>query len=436
MPNYKVIDADKFDSDLTMLADGIRAKLNNKTPLRFPDEMAEAIRTRGATFIPKTITENGEYNAESEGVDGYSPITVNVREKLEGFFDNSLTELYLPNIRTIKSNALNGDTKITKVTAPRVLWIESAAFYKSNLVTLDAPSLMTIGLAAFADSKFNCEGKLPDKIIRIDENAFSGASDMVLNSLPERLGYIGPAAFRNATKVTLNSLPEGLYYIGERAFYGCTKVQVPEFPKDILTIGSEAFERSPQTITFKGIPYTDGISSTAFSRAKDYIRTINVPWSRNWVWYAPWGATNATINYDVFGDGTSLVSTRWRFNERLPYEARELFYDYSGDGENDYWRIEMPFIANGVEYSGLGWDGGLYYFDADLEMHWVTDLFYEEDEEGNEIEYHGFIDEADREIVIDSSVDWQDVITINEYFGDSIPTFFFYEWFHKYATKL
>ena len=413
MPNYKVIDADKFDSDLTMLADGIRAKLNGKTPLRFPDEMAEAIRTRGATFIPKTITENGEYNAESEGADGYSPITVNVREKLEGFFDNSLTELNLPNIITIKSNALYGDTKVTKVTAPNVIIIGASAFYNSKLVTLDAPKLKSIGLAAFASSKFNCEGKLPDSIVTINDNAFMNATDMVLNSLPEKLETIG-----------------------ERAFFGCTKVQVPEFPKDILTIGSEAFERSPQTITFKGIPYTDGISSTAFSRAKDYIRTINVPWSQGWVAYSPWGATKATINYDVFGDGTSLVSTRWRFNERLPDAARELFYDHYGDGENDYWNIEMPFIANGVEYSGLGWDGALYYFNEDGEMNFVTDWFYEEDEDGNEIEYLGFIDEGNREIVIDSSVDWQDVIAINEYSGEIVPTFYFHEWFHKYATKL
>lgn len=32
----------------------------------------------GATLIPKTITENGEYNASSDGADGYSKVTVNV----------------------------------------------------------------------------------------------------------------------------------------------------------------------------------------------------------------------------------------------------------------------------------------------------------------------------------------------------------------------
>lgn len=51
------------------------------------------------------------------------------------------------------------------------------------------------------------------------------------------------------------------------------------------------------TVTFKGIPYVYGVNSSAFSYC-DNLKTINVPWSEGYIENAPWGATNATINYN------------------------------------------------------------------------------------------------------------------------------------------
>lgn len=48
-------------------------------------------------------------------------------------------------------------------------------------------------------------------------------------------------------------------------------------------------------ITFKGTP--SRIDSTAFNGCTN-LKTINVPWSEGAVANAPWGATNATINYN------------------------------------------------------------------------------------------------------------------------------------------
>jgi hypothetical protein len=104
MPNYKVIDADKFDADLKTLADGIRAKLNTNAPLHFPDEMAEAIRTRGAKIIPKTITENGEYKPEDENADGYAPLTIAVPDSSDPFFEGTSSTVTLKSARKINSN--------------------------------------------------------------------------------------------------------------------------------------------------------------------------------------------------------------------------------------------------------------------------------------------------------------------------------------------
>lgn len=273
MPNYKVVDADKLDSDLKILSDGIKAKINNNSPLRFPDEMAEAIRNRGARLIPKTITENGEYRPERDGADGYNPLTVNVPDPTELYFEGGLTELNLPRITSIKPYAFMRDSKVTKVTAHNVTSVGTMAFAESEIVTLDAPKLEEIGSSAFKDSPFNCGGSLPQSVRTIGDNAFYNCKDLVLRSLPESLETIGDAPFK-----------------------GCTKVSINTFPASVQVIGSDVLVGSPNTITFKGTPIE--ISETAFSSIKTFLYNINVPWSEGEVDGAPWGATNATINYN------------------------------------------------------------------------------------------------------------------------------------------
>lgn len=77
-------------ADMTTVADAIRAKGGTTAPLSFPEGMVEAINAietggGGADPVinPLTITENGTYTAPS-GVDGYSPVTVNVSGGIRG----------------------------------------------------------------------------------------------------------------------------------------------------------------------------------------------------------------------------------------------------------------------------------------------------------------------------------------------------------------
>ena len=81
-------------------------------------------------------------------------------------------------------------------------------------------------------------------------------------------------AFYNCTNLALTELPESLTNIGEVAFYNCTNLK---------------------TLTFKGTPQL--IATTAFSDCNN-LKIINVPWSEGEVSGAPWGAYNATINYN------------------------------------------------------------------------------------------------------------------------------------------
>jgi hypothetical protein len=140
-----------------------------------------------------------------------------------------------------------------------------------------------------------------DSIHTIGESAFSNCDELALTSLPEGITSIGNYAFSNCGKLALTSLPEGITNIGSGAFGSCTKLALTSLPESITSIGSSAFYNCYKltNLTFKGTPTS--ISSDAFSLCRN-LTTINVPWAEGVVANAPWGATNATINYNYTGE--------------------------------------------------------------------------------------------------------------------------------------
>ena len=77
MSNYIV-----SDTSLGSVADAIRTKGGTSAPLTYPQGFIDAIddiQTGGGSAVIQSlsVTQNGTYTAPS-GVDGYSPVTVNV----------------------------------------------------------------------------------------------------------------------------------------------------------------------------------------------------------------------------------------------------------------------------------------------------------------------------------------------------------------------
>lgn len=89
--------------------------------------------------------------------------------------------------------------------------------------------------------------------------------------------------------------------INNNAFYYCNALPSVEIPANVEKIEYRAFGYCEGliSVTFKGTPKK--IDSSAFY--SDYaITTINVPWAEGEVANAPWGTTNATINYNYTED--------------------------------------------------------------------------------------------------------------------------------------
>lgn len=155
-----------------------------------------------------------------------------------------------------------------------------------DLITLDdMPSIIegieTGGSGAtepYVEETYDEDGNLiAAKLVgheAVREKAFYGCTNLASVEFPESLTSIKDYAFYNCSSLTSINLPESLTTIGSYAFRGCTNLT---------------------SLTFKCAPTS--IYSTVFSGCTN-LTTINVPWSEGEVANAPWGATNATINYD------------------------------------------------------------------------------------------------------------------------------------------
>jgi hypothetical protein len=141
--------------------------------------------------------------------------------------------------------------------------------------------------------------ELPAGLTKIGDYAFYYYNRLVSISLPNGLTSIGKSAFGNCTELVSISLPNGLTSIGSSAFYYCSNLCLTSLPAGLTSIDGSSFYgcSNLKEITFNSKP---SINSTAFKNCYQLL-TINVPWAEGEVSGAPWGATNATINYNYTG---------------------------------------------------------------------------------------------------------------------------------------
>ena len=170
-----------------------------------------------------------------------------------------------------------------------------------NLALTSLPSgLTSIGDYVFFQCINLALTSLPSGLTSIGDYTFTRCFTLALTSLPSGITSMGDYVFDGCTNLALTSLPSGITSIGERAFADCTNLALTSLPSGITSIGSSAFYNCTKltSITFTGTPTS--IGSSAFSGCTN-LTTINVPWAEGEVANAPWGATNATINYNYTG---------------------------------------------------------------------------------------------------------------------------------------
>ena len=85
--------------------------------------------------------------------------------------------------------------------------------------------------------------KVPDGIVSIGMDTFSGCVGLTSVALPESLQNIEANAFYGCAKLSGVAFPKGLKSIGERAFAGCKLLKNLVLPDGLTEVGEEAFAR-------------------------------------------------------------------------------------------------------------------------------------------------------------------------------------------------
>ena len=143
---------------------------------------------------------------------------------------------------------------------------------------------------------------LTENITSVSSYSFLGCSKLEEVSNFSNLKSIGGSAFSGCIRLKVSKISSYVSNLSNSVFSNCYSLSITEIPESIKTIKDFAFKSSyysAHVVTFKGTPTS--ISSNAFDSCYG-LDTINVPWSEGAVANAPWGAINATINYDYTGE--------------------------------------------------------------------------------------------------------------------------------------
>lgn len=298
---------------LTGIADAIRAKTGSAEAIAV-GEMAASIGR----------IESGERDDET----------------LKGLIDGSLTSISLP----------DGLTKIRT----------HAFYYKRISIPYFPDSLMEIGSFAFMQSfqgEYVYEATtLPDALTYIGASAFKQCTSLALTELPAALTYIGTSAFEYCTSLAITTLPPGISEILTSTFKDCRALTKFIIPKGVENVAFTAFSNCTglTEVTFEGVPTT--VARDAFSNCTNLL-LINVPWSEGEVANAPWGATNATINYDYAPTIFEEIITVGAYDDDYVGHLGTFSGDFGVEIED---QGSYKMFVNGVKYEAYGINDGTW----------------------------------------------------------------------------
>ena len=168
-----------------------------------------------------------------------------------------LSEVALPNVNSIGSNAFHYCTHLKKITIPSsVTSIPDGCF--SGCSSLSQISLhdgiTSIGSWAFSNSGIE-RITIPSSVTSIPDGCFSGCSSLSQISLHDGITSIDRYAFSNSSLKSV-IIPKSVNSIGYRAFYktALTSIKLP----GVKTIGSEAFENCKY---LTNVQFAEGLES-------------------------------------------------------------------------------------------------------------------------------------------------------------------------------
>lgn len=274
-------------TDLTAVADAIRAKSGQTGQLIYPDGFVSAVA--GIKKAPATPYMEAEYIAVEDN-DGNANHYIK-RAKLynhtgiyKGEFagQDQLQNLDFSdasnNVTAIETMAFNQALVDGLVLPNTISVIGIACFLSAYITTLAIPPLVTVlsrQAFAYINPVYNNEtGEelpiniiLPQNLTKIGTSCFEGAPIKQI-TIPDTVTEIEYGAFCYCEQLASITLPLGLQKISDRVFTRCTSLTSITIPAAVTEIGAEAFAGSgltsitiPSTVTVLGSSAFDSCES-------------------------------------------------------------------------------------------------------------------------------------------------------------------------------
>ena len=270
----------KLKQDQALIANNLNAKGQPAQVTDKLDTLANYILNIASGDIKlgnKEITEDGEYRAYNDNLDGYSLVNVNVLKGINyvGSFVGSGSSIK-KNVKIyndVPAYAFK-DIELNKVELVNSNKIGDYAFYSSGILEFINNKPLIVGERAFyLNSNLEYNITISEEQQIIYPYTFYTCSKMTFN-IPNNITKIGDYAFYNCNLNNMESLPSELESIGTYAFNSNSSLKLTELPPKLTTIKSYAF-RSSGLETIKIPDSCRSIAEGAF-RYNSELNTVEI----------------------------------------------------------------------------------------------------------------------------------------------------------------
>lgn len=212
-----------------------------------------------------------------------------------GAFDDhfNLKSLVWPDGLNRVAVPCNACTKLRDITVPSTLIgyglnafpAQSKAYQRRNIYISDLSSWARSG------------GGTGNITSNVHTTIYLNNTKITSLTIPDDVTSIGSYAFCGCSGITSLTIPNGVTDLWVEAFRGCSGLTSLIIPSSITDLWAGTFVdcSSLTSVTFRGSP--SHIAYNAFDGC-DALVELNVPWSEGDIANAPWGASNAAINYN------------------------------------------------------------------------------------------------------------------------------------------
>lgn len=234
------------DTQLTSVADAIRAKGGTSDPLAFPDGFVSAVEAfpNAVTLDSLSVTENGVYTPSSGHA--FSEVTVDVAgggdtSMEDGIIARTISGSYTnERVTRIGYYAFESCTQLENVNFPACISIYNYAFSNCTaLSTVSFPACTLISNYVFQSCEMLSSVMIP-ACERIGIHAFESCHALSVVNFPE-CRQVRNYAFAACSRLSAVDFP-ACTDIQSSAFMSCSNLLFVSFPKCVILSGSAFYE--------------------------------------------------------------------------------------------------------------------------------------------------------------------------------------------------